>query len=178
MSRTFSETEYMPELSVLLNRLRGLVEKVESFELTERTPGLLWEHIGEIERWADSHTKDPRSCIDRIEGQYASELEDITSMIGWYNAWSKASGRPAEYRAERARTRIEESILSAEIEGDRLHVQMSWGGPSDGFYADVDKDGTLDNVRYYFKDWFDGAEIHVNDLVVEEYLGFFNSRAW
>ncbi len=37
-------------------------------------------------------------------------------------------------------------------------VQMSWGGPSDQFECELDDEGNIDEVKYRFMDWFDGAE--------------------
>ena len=37
-------------------------------------------------------------------------------------------------------------------------IQCSWGGPSDGFLVEVD-DEEIVAIKYYFKDWFDSAEM-------------------
>jgi hypothetical protein len=52
--------------------------------------------------------------------------------------------------------RSESYLLSVDTETE-VHLQFSWGGPSDGMYVTVDADGSVTGGRYYFKDWFDGA---------------------
>ena len=39
---------------------------------------------------------------------------------------------------------------------------MSWGGPSDQFECELDDEGNIDEVKYRFMDWFDGAERTIN----------------
>lgn len=54
-----------------------------------------------------------------------------------------------------------------------LHVQLSWGGPADGFYIWLSPEGEINNIVYYFQDWFDGAEKKLTDNdfnIAEKYL--------
>jgi hypothetical protein len=37
-------------------------------------------------------------------------------------------------------------------------IQLSTGGPADGFKVEVDNEGSINEISYYFKDWFDGAK--------------------
>ena len=37
-------------------------------------------------------------------------------------------------------------------------VQLSWGGPADGFLVEFDEGAKIVQIRYYFQDWWDYAE--------------------
>jgi len=39
-----------------------------------------------------------------------------------------------------------------------VQVQLSWGGPADGFIVEMDAELDIIRVCYYFQDWFDYAE--------------------
>ena len=56
-----------------------------------------------------------------------------------------------------------DSYMQGVLEISPLHivyrVGLSTGGPADGFYLYVDpEDKTIDNIEYYFQDWWDGAK--------------------
>jgi hypothetical protein len=38
-----------------------------------------------------------------------------------------------------------------------VSIELSTGGPADGFRFTFDEDGDLERAEYYFQDWFDGA---------------------
>ena len=60
----------------------------------------------------------------------------------------------------------EDSLEALSIEArTELHVQLSWGGPSDGFRIDIDEDGTPVAGCYYFANWGEYEEF---DLTTEE----------
>ena len=62
-----------------------------------------------------------------------------------------------ETEEETADERWREAPLSV-MTRTTIIVQMSWGGPSDQFECEVTEDGMIDEVKYRFMDWFDGAE--------------------
>jgi hypothetical protein len=67
-----------------------------------------------------------------------------------------------------------ESALESFILGASKHtvwdIQLSTGGPADGFEVEVNDGGSIDEIAYYFKDWFDGAKrwLHGDDLQAAE----------
>jgi hypothetical protein len=145
----------------LAPRLRDLADKVASFTPDDKVPRPLIDPLSELERWADKHKNDPRSrsCIDRIEEQAASNEETFLSMMTWLRLWDKTDDQD---KIAAARTRIEESPLSVTRKGNTIEIQESWGGPSDGYEIEVDG-YTVERARYYFRDWFDGAWLDIEE---------------
>lgn len=48
-----------------------------------------------------------------------------------------------------------------------VQVELSWGGPADGFLVELDRDKRFYRARYYFQDWGDYAERWLNNNQVE-----------
>ncbi len=56
------------------------------------------------------------------------------------------------------REELEEGILGI-TKRIVYKVELSWGGPADGFLITVDADShEIESIEYYFQDWFDGAK--------------------
>ena len=82
---------------------------------------------------------DKKTCKDKIgqelkdrikEAKEILQAEDqIEALNNWALCWTKESGK----------------------------LELSWGGPSDGFYFTPD----AGRVIYYYQDWFDGAELNL-----------------
>jgi hypothetical protein len=58
----------------------------------------------------------------------------------------------------------------------KVQVELSTGGPADGFYITIDpEDRRIERIEYYFQDWWDGATRRLGgdefDLV-ESMFGF------
>jgi len=56
-------------------------------------------------------------------------------------------------------------------------IQCSWGGPSDGFLVEVD-DEEIVSIKYYFKDWFDGAEVILSGSDFDLALGYIEQMVY
>lgn len=69
-------------------------------------------------------------------------------------------------------TELEESILSVDI-SKTYNLLLSWGGPSDGFKVDTDRNNELTDVRYWFADWFTYDEIRLNNKEKENFLSVY-----
>ena len=54
-----------------------------------------------------------------------------------------------------------------------LHVQLSWGGPSDGFRFYIDDAGTPVAGCYYFANWGEYEEFALNPQEVEAVVEAF-----
>lgn len=145
----------------LAGRLRSLADQVAAFPAEDRAPRPLVDPLGDIEQWAKKHMQPElhaRSCIDRIEAQAKSNEETFQSMIDGEDDYAPDDGEDkddARYQA------FSESPLSVTRKGSVIDVMESWGGPSDGY--EVTMDGYLiERVRYYFRDWFDGAWLEID----------------
>lgn len=68
----------------------------------------------------------------------------------------------ADTVAENARETLYEYGLSVERR-TVLKWTLSTGGPADGFSVEYDDDGDAVRARYWFQDWFDGAELTVDE---------------
>ena len=68
--------------------------------------------------------------------------------------------------------RIAEGILSIETT-TTYKILLSWGGPSDGFDLEWDKDQGWIGGSYWFKDWFDGARHPLDGGQAEEWARVF-----
>jgi hypothetical protein len=94
-----------------------------------------------------------KSCEERIDEHLQGRVEEIKEVLNqygedekikfdgceyedvieWLNCWALAYEDDPHYRAKR--------------------LELSTGGPADGFI--FFEDGS---IKYYFQDWFDGAE--------------------
>lgn len=57
-----------------------------------------------------------------------------------------------------------------------VQVELSWGGPADGFLVELDRKKRFSRARYYFQDWGDYAERWLNNSQVgllEQVIGEF-----
>jgi hypothetical protein len=89
-----------------------------------------------------------KTCAERIGDHFA----DLYA----------ASDGHDEDRAEEARDELWELPLSVETVRT-IKVLFSTGGPADGLSVELDRDGNVSSVRYWFADWFDHAEVTVTD---------------
>lgn len=110
------------------------------------------------------------TCEERLPDHLEGRLEDMRSMVGWYDAWSQTRNH---LRAEAAETRLQEYPLYLGVEKTyTLKLELSTGGPAD-FITAIVEDGRLRDVTYHFQDWFDGATkllTGVEREIVERYV--------
>jgi hypothetical protein len=74
----------------------------------------------------------------------------------------RLKGRLTEIKAamedDNKREEFEDSILGI-TKRTVYKIELSWGGPADGFLITVDADShEIESIEYYFQDWFDGAK--------------------
>ena len=81
------------------------------------------------------------TCEERIDEALEYTIDDMRSILNSRDPFEK----------------LNESILAYDKDGEDMKLELSYGGPSDGFL--FKKDGS---IVYYFQDWFDGAERHLN----------------
>lgn len=72
------------------------------------------------------------------------------------------SGWDEDRLMEEARETLRELPLSVETT-KTIRVLLSTGGPADGLNVELDRDGNVSRVVYWFADWFDYAETVVTD---------------
>ena len=110
------------------------------------------------------------SCEERLPEHLEGRLEDMRSMTGWLDAWSKTNN---SLRYDAAERRVSDYPLWVGIERKfKLKLELSTGGPADFITAEIE-DGRLEDVEYHFQDWFDGASrtLTGDDLAtVEDYV--------
>lgn len=80
-----------------------------------------------------------KTCKDRIETELKDRIEDIKQIL----------------KADDPIEELNNIALSWDKENGKL--ELSWGGPADGFYFTPN----ASRVIYYFQDWFDGAEVNL-----------------
>ena len=113
------------------------------------------------------------TCAERIQDYMASAMQDINEIVDY------ADDDDYE-KYEELYDNYMEGVLNIQapawnVENINPHtvfivqVQLSWGGPADGFIVELDSDGNIIGVRYYFQDWFDYAE---QVLIVSEQENF------
>jgi len=111
------------------------------------------------------HSEDDLEMMDYWEIQeIAHEVGELGRKKGADNRWYRIKSREdliehivEETDEENADMGWSEAPLSV-MKRTTIIVQMSWGGPSDQFECEIDDEGNIDEVKYRFMDWFDGAE--------------------
>lgn len=97
------------------------------------------------------------TCAELILEQKKRELARIKQAIA--NSEAEAE-EPEEGDPDFENMGIyAEGILAIERLPIRFEIQLSTGGPADGFIVELDQDGeSIERAWYYYKDWFDSAE--------------------
>lgn len=99
------------------------------------------------------------TCAERI----ASHLEGRAASIGeLYGQLDDDTSPNWDDEREEAQEALWELPLSVETVRT-VKVLLSTGGPADGLTIELDTDGNVASVRYWFADWFDHAETVVTD---------------
>jgi len=96
------------------------------------------------------------TCAERIAAQMADRAETFGELF------ERMENDPEwEGDYEDARDEMDELPLSVEVV-KTIKVLLSTGGPADGLTIELDRDGNVSTVRYWFSDWFDHAETTVD----------------
>lgn len=100
-----------------------------------------------------------KTCAERIAGRLADRAEYLSDL---FTKMDEVTGTiESEDIAEGARDELWELPLSVEVVRT-IKVLLSTGGPADGLTIELDADGNVSSVRYWFADWFDHAETKVD----------------
>lgn len=119
----------------------------------------------------DSRNELMAKLIMLNNGQYDDQIQDEVDRF--FEEYTKTYGEePSEESIDRFR---EEFIKNEEYNEESLYelplgmskqtvykIELSTGGPADFINAYVN-DGILDRVTYHYQDWFDGAEMEVEE---------------
>lgn len=132
----------------------------------------------------DSRNELMEKLIMLNNGQFDQQIQDETDRF--IEEFEKTYGsEPSEEAVDKFREQLiinedynEESLYELPIGLSKqtvFKIELSWGGPADFIRAYVDDEGNLVRVTYHYQDWFDGAEMEVNDNshmweFVERYL--------
>lgn len=103
-----------------------------------------------------------RTAAERIAEHMQGRSE---TLQGLYDAMWKGEQEydtEAADAAEEAREELDMLPLSVETT-KTIRVLLSTGGPADGLNVELDRDGNVSRVVYWFADWFDYAETVVTD---------------
>lgn len=76
-------------------------------------------------------------CEDFIDEALEDAIDDMRSILNCRDPFEK----------------LNESILAYDRDGEDMKLELSYGGPADGFI--FKKDGS---IVYYYQGWWDGAE--------------------
>lgn len=103
------------------------------------------------------------SCEDRIDKKLESRIKEFAEVIRLSEESEDGNFEVDDCEYEDLIDWINQTCLSY---SDDLHyrakkLELSWGGPADGFRFFVDE-----TIQYYFQDWFDGA---TRDLYGDDY---------
>jgi len=99
-----------------------------------------------LKRYLEFHLDEMRRALSILD---SDELEDV--LQHWLPDYGEEPDDPEE-----AKDIIMEYHESFGLNLDRMtayHLQMSWGGPGDGFYI-MAKDNDIEAIFYYYQDWF------------------------
>lgn len=120
----------------------------------------------------DSRNELMAKLIMLNNGQYDDQVQDEVDRF--VEEYTKAyDEEPSEEAVDKFR---EELIKNEEYNEESLYefplgmskhtvfkIELSTGGPADFIKAYVDDEGIIDRVTYHYQDWFDGAEMEVDE---------------
>jgi hypothetical protein len=117
-----------------------------------------------------------KKCSEKVREQYQGRLDDFLKAQKYFNI--EKSKRPQNDDFESYEDFFDYvnqyglcfDFVSAGTFTDQKsgywRFQMSFGGPSDEFRIYTDYEKNIHYIEYWFLDWFDGANITINDDVI------------
>ena len=101
-----------------------------------------------------------KTCAELISARYTDRLKQFD------DAWEDSKINWNDYLAENtlAFDFVEPNTFNNQPIG-YYRLQFSWGGPSDEVRWYSRKPYTYFKITYSYMDWFDGAEIEINDNI-------------
>ena len=101
-----------------------------------------------------------KTCAELISARYEDRLKQFS------DAWADVEVNWHDYLAENtlAFDYVEPNTFNDQPDG-YYRLQLSWGGPSDEVRWYSRKPHTYYKITYKYMDWFDGAEIEINDRI-------------
>ena len=99
------------------------------------------------------------TCEDRIDRELTATLQTLR------NLWEHYQQDPEAYHPEEETNLDEYGLDFSYVEPYTFkdqrdgywRYQLSWGGPSDEFRIWVDSERDIQEIEYWFMDWYDGA---------------------
>jgi len=88
---------------------------------------------------------DPTDEDDREEAWCMLAREQIASLVDDEYMWPETASE----------------VLLGVSKKIVYDVELSTGGPADGFEVEVDERGNIVDIEYYYSDWYDGARQHL-----------------
>lgn len=105
-----------------------------------------------------------RTCAERIAEQMEGREAHVAGLFRIINGegssedYAEHDIDPAtDYPEDEGSEALSELPLSIEVVRT-VKVLLSTGGPADGLVIELDAEGDVSSVRYWFADWFDHAD--------------------
>lgn len=102
-----------------------------------------------------------KTCAERIAAQLADRAEYLGELFERTDTEDPAESYNRFGDNTDPQEELWELPLSVEVVRT-IKVLLSTGGPADGLTIELDADGNVSTVRYWFADWFDHAETKVD----------------
>lgn len=166
----------------LADRLEAVAARTRSFEEEQLPRAVLDADLGTLERWAEKHGTDNPSAIDQVMKHARYGEETFRAMIDATGDYEEDDDADEDDRRESRDRHFRESPLDASVNGDRLEILESTGGPASGYHVEYNpRTGAIERARFWFQDWFEGKAFEeITDTeypATWEYLGFWAELA-
>ena len=104
-----------------------------------------------------------KTCAERIGEHMKGRLEAMRAALIHEQQKSDSDDDENDEDYEESLECLRESVLAV-TPSIRMRIELSTGGPADGFYIYLDWE-TKEVMAglYYFQDWFDGAERYLSN---------------
>lgn len=118
-----------------------------------------------------------KSCVERVQQNLDERIEDLKTVF--YSGRDEDDEGFDEELGSFYDYGLSFDYVAPDTFGDQeegyWRYQLSWGGPSDEFRF-YGSENSIDNIEYWFLDWFDGAHIDLSgsdyDLLLEIFDDF------
>ncbi len=146
--------------------------RAEAYEQYKSRMEDLRKHQEEYEEEEFDEESDPEPDETTNAGLSDEEYEQL------HDAWEERKEKwEAEQDSKREAFEDERDsardVLAIEKRTE-IHIQLSWGGPADGFYLYFDKEDDLVEGFYYFQDWFkDKARFYLSNSEMDMVAQFY-----
>jgi hypothetical protein len=101
----------------------------------------------------------------------------MTKNISREKVLASLKSRLNDIKKERQKEEPEFDCLAIEVQ-KIVHIQLSWGGPADGFKLTYSKEGDLLHGVYYKADWNEYEEINLSEDEMNEISEIYSAESF